>query len=61
MSGALGRAKTKWQFLNHLKRIVRRRRTYIQHWFSEIADRSGVATTTIANTADNGLQPGDQV
>ncbi len=61
MSEPLGRAEIAWQFRNRLKRIIRRRLTYLRNWFSERTGSRGMAFTSVVNATDSGLQSGDQV
>jgi hypothetical protein len=61
MSEPLGRVEIVWQLRNRIKRIIKRRLTYILNWFSEVAGSRGVASTLGVNAAASGLQAGDQV
>jgi len=61
MSEPLGRVEIMWQLRHRLKRIIKRRWTYILNWFSEVAGSRGAASALGVNAAANRLQAGDRV
>ncbi len=61
MSEPLGRAEIAWQFRNRLRRIIRRRLTYLCNGFSELTGSRSMASTSAVTAAVSELQSGDRV
>ena len=61
MSEPLKRIEIAWQLRNRLKRMFKRRLTYIRNWFSEFRGRREATSTLVVDAEVSRLQAGDQV
>jgi hypothetical protein len=61
MPEPLGKVEIAWQLRNRIKRIIKRRLTYIHIWLSEHTERRDMTSPVVVNAAVSELQAGDRV